>query len=272
MSGPPGPAAALPDDALPILRTKLVIEGKTDQQAAAELGVPEETIRALRQRHGRHLRTAAFSHRLGRYLTGEYPQAAINALIQLLAVLVAFIMGNAWQVRTAELSDLRSQLAVLRPLLAEVNLLHQKAIGLQRSPPQRCSVDFSLSSNPLVPAFPRWEAIRVSEGGLLLRQDLFDTVRKSYDELSLAPVNSAGLDQTGCQAFLGGIIADLNSTRQSVVKEIDRVEADRRSIRTQLQTPGLLAFLGLALALSMAILLVPVLVHRIAVIATRVVR
>ncbi len=265
----PDPAA---DDLLPLLRTKLVIEGKTDQQAATELGVPEETIWALRRRHGRHLRLAAFSHRLGRYLSSQYPQTAFNALIQLLAVLMAFILGNAWQVRTGELSDLRSQLAVLRPLLAEVNLLHQKAIGLQRSPPQRCSIDFSLSSNPLVPAFPRWEAIRVSEGGLLLRQELFDMVRRSYDELSLAPVNSAGLDQTRCQGFLGDIIGDLNTTRQAVVNEIERVEADRRSIRTQLQTPGLLAFLGLALALSVGIIMVPVVIHRVAAIATRLVR
>ncbi|MGQ0550810.1 MAG: hypothetical protein ACT4PY_14195 [Armatimonadota bacterium] len=272
MSGPPDPTPGLPDDPLPILHTKLVVESKTDQQTAAELGVAEDVIRALRARYRRPLRVAAFSHRLGRYLGGGYPQAAFNALIQLLAVLVAFIMGNAWQVRVAEVSDLRSQLAVLRPVLAEINVLHQKAVGLQRSPPQRCGVDFTLSSNPLVPAFPRWEAIRVSEGGLLLRQELFDTVRKSYDELSLAPVNSAGLDQAGCQVFLGGVITDLNVTRQAVVKEIDHVEADRRSIRAQLQTPGLLAFLGLALALSVAILLVPVVVHRIAVIATRVVR
>ncbi len=262
----------MPEDPLPLLRTKVVAEGKTDQQIALDLGVPEETVRALRHQYRRHLRLAAFSHRFGRYLVGEYPQSAINALIQLMAVLVAFIMGNAWQVRVAELSDLRSQLAVLRPLLAEINLLHQKAIGLQRTPPQRCGVDFTLSSNPLVPAFPRWEAIRVSEGGLLLRQQLFDAVRKSYDELSLAPVNSAGMDQTGCQVFLGGIIADLDATRQTVVREIDRVETERKSLRATLQTPGLLLFLGLALALSLGILLIPVVIHRIAVAATRVVR
>jgi hypothetical protein len=253
--------AGIPEDPRPLLRLKVVDEDKTPEQIADELGWPLDEVHRLLSRHRRHLATARTLHRFGRYLSRSYPELAINVFFQFLGVMLGFAIGTAiWPARVAELADLRAQLAVLRPLLAEINVLHQRTVALQRAAPPDCQITF---------AFPRWESISVSEGALLLEDQLFNDVRKTYQELALASENAKGMDQTQCQAFLGDLGERLVATRNKIVSVVRTAEGQRNQLRGQLQMRGLVRFLLGVVALSLVGLLIPVGLYRVGLLLTR---
>jgi hypothetical protein len=198
-------------------------------------------------------RLAAWHGRLGRWLAQAYPSLALGALIELVAVLIAFITGSVVQVRLSEQQDLRQELAALRPILVELNLLHRTAEQLQRTPPSRCAVSFK---------FPRWEAVGASEAGLLLSPPLFEEIRKTYEVLSLAPVDSEGLGTEQCKTFLANLIATkLIPTAGVVARDIERVRRERDAIRAQVRIGGLVRVLGTAIAITLLLLFLPVAVY-----------
>jgi hypothetical protein len=194
----------------------------------------------------------------------SYPSLAVSALFSFLGVLMAFVIGNTWQVRTAELGEASTKLRVLGQLASEVSLLKEASTLMQRSPPMRCRVEFQT---------PRWRGIRERNEDLLLRGDFVREVRRRYAELTLARQNSEGLDPIACQQFVGTLITTLDDLARDITRETNDLAAGVERIRGQVQTTrGLLTFLGGALAISATVLLVPLALYPLTRLVVRVTR
>lgn len=210
--------AGIDGDPLRLLRRKVVDESMSVTAIAREWSWPEADVRALLHAHRHHLRVARRVHQIGGYLVGTYPQFALTAMFQLVAILAGFALASAWQARQDALRDTRDQLSVLAIVAEEVASLGTEAAKQARA--ENCRLAGTFMTR-------QWRGI-TERGRALVLGPLARDIQATYDIVESSAGRRQKWTPEACREEAGRLRGEIEVLDAAVtlrVKELDDLHA-----------------------------------------------
>jgi len=183
---------------------------------------------------------------LWRYLVGErYTETVAHGLFHFTVIMLAFIIGNVWASRDAEMRDLRGQRSVLIPLSQEISHLKRRTesiLAKAPAPPNGCSNEFKGH----LWDFERWQSITPSDRYYLLADpDFYDSLLAFYGLMGQAPGQAkiGDVSASACLKVVKGIDGQIAAFLARITAHMQTLDRGYRGYQRILSTSHLRIFL-----------------------------